>query len=695
MCLYYTKINVKILFKGVKVMSGNISYIGTENKLINDTVHKFESKSEIKLFKGYIGFPHYKYNGEAIDIDAIIITNKGVLAIIDGTKNKVNLDDVYSKIKITLMNDPQLIKKREIFFDIDVYSINSYSDEDNWVFDSPDSLVEYYLRDNCDLVDQKISRIIIHNIEGCLSKEKKCRIQTPTTEVISKLESYIANYDRSQLECLRERNEKVQAISGLAGSGKTVILCKKISELLLNDDKASICITFSSRSLKDQIKKLIKTFLEKQSDVADLLMERVNIMNSWGNSQGDGFYSMVCNKVGIEPIALYQAKVYDKNNPFSYVCSKLLDYLAQNSKISTEMYDYIFVDEAQDLNEIFLKLCFKCLNENGKLVYAYDEFQDLSDNIMKSPNEIFGDDVLSIVTPLDTCYRTPKEILISAHSIGMGINSSKGICQFFDNESIWNTIGYSIVKSGEKTIIDRKTAEVFNDINKNDLIVHKEYDTIADLESDLVDMIELDLKNGFLHEDIMIVDLAKWETAQNYEIFKKYSNFRLNTALAGDTNPNVFFEKEKIIYSYVHRAKGNEAYKIYIVNSQLSMTKFLRDQWRNRLFTAMTRSKWQVVLLSVKGSDADELINELDTVRNNGYRMIFEYPNAEQIAKVKKLSKQNLKTTKAIEDTRKGIDELTKLSDEESVEHLTSILRGKLSKEQLDHLINSLNKKDE
>lgn len=672
-------------------MKNKISILNNENDKLIQIVEGFYEKGIIE--RGYIGFPHYVYDGQKMNIDAILITKKGVLALIDKRYNDVDPDKVFNKIEITLKNTSSLVKKRKLLLDIDIYSISDDYDEENMTFNNFDQMYEYYINEYVEKLDEEKIRLVTNTIEGCLVKEKKNRIVSNLTNIISNIENNISNYDNSQLHCLKNYDEKIQVISGLAGSGKTIILCKKIAEILLNEDKdIRVCITFTSRSLKNQIKKIIKGFLSRNTDNVDYFLDKIEIKNSWGDNSGDGFYSSLCKKVNTSFIPLYIAKQKNKDDPFYYCCKLLLDYIKDN-EINCKEYDYIFVDEAQDNNELFLQLCFKCLNDNGKLIYAYDEFQDLSDHMMKSPEDIFGKEIEYVSTPLSTCYRTPKEILVTAHSIGMGINSKKGICQFFDDKKIWETIGYTIENPDNCFVnIKRESPAVFKNVKDISFIEHFGFDSLDDLSIKLVEMIKNDLNEGLLYDDIMVIDLAMWQTADNFEIFSKYAETSFDTALAGYNNPNVFFEDNKIIYSYVHRAKGNEAYKVYIVNSQLSMNKLLRNVWRNRLFTSMTRSKLQVVLLSINGEDKDELNKEIEFVKENNYDLNFCYPSQEIIENVKKVASQNLKTNKILSDTSRGFDQLQKLGTYDKVEHISELIKGKFTREELESLIDSLKK---
>ena len=300
-------------------MRDNISVL-EENLNIQDVVEYLDEN--IYIYKGYIGFPNYYYDGEHLNIDAILITRKGVLAFVDESVNDVNPDDVYNKLDIVLRGVPALINRRNLIAKIDVFCLGTKNDVENYTFTTKEKVLEEYLKISNDYVDidERKLDIIINAIEGCLVKEQKNRHTSKITSAIAKLENSISKYDNKQLECLKDYEHKVQVISGLAGSGKTVILCKKIAQLILNNNEANICITFFSRSLKKQIRNMIKSFLERTTDNVDFLLNKIEIVNSWGDSTGDGFYSSLCKELNINHIPYYVAKQQYKKGSSLFFC---------------------------------------------------------------------------------------------------------------------------------------------------------------------------------------------------------------------------------------------------------------------------------------------------------------------------------------------------------------------------------------
>ena len=101
--------------------------------------------------------------------------------------------------------------------------------------------------------------------------------------------------------------------------------------------------------------------------------------------------------------------------------------------------------------------------------------------------------------------------------------------------------------------------------------------------------------------------------------------------LAGvDTTPDVFHQPTaaSVTFTGIHRAKGNEAAMVYIINAencQSAVSDLARI--RNRLFTAITRSKAWVRVLGV-GRRMKELTREYEALKARQFKLSFRYPSA-------------------------------------------------------------------
>ena len=80
----------------------------------------------------------------------------------------------------------------------------------------------------------------------------------------------------------------------------------------------------------------------------------------------------------------------------------------------------------------------------------------------------------------------------------------------------------------------------------------------------------------------------------------------------------------------IHRAKGNEAGMVYIINAQ-DCHSAVRNlaRVRNRLFTAITRSKAWVRVLGF-GESMTMLKSEYERLKARNFELRFTYPTSEQ-----------------------------------------------------------------
>ena len=83
-------------------------------------------------------------------------------------------------------------------------------------------------------------------------------------------------------------------------------------------------------------------------------------------------------------------------------------------------------------------------------------------------------------------------------------------------------------------------------------------------------------------------------------------------------------------FTGIFRAKGNEAGMVYVINAQdcHAAARNLATI-RNRLFTAITRSKAWIRVLGV-GQDMARLIDEYQALKSHGFELQFTYPTQEQ-----------------------------------------------------------------
>jgi len=625
----------------------------------------------------YIGYPIIGTVNGAYPIDALWISEEKGLIIFNLIEGRDNSgyeevqDDCANKIEAKLKGYKQLMDKRKLCVDINVITfapaLQNLSE-----FDSSYPLCnEGTLANSIDELNWEESSYyenlvsILQAISSIRKGRKKREIADPKSKgaKLRDLEDSIANLDNRQSRAVIETVHGVQRIRGLAGSGKTIVLALKAAYLHAQHPEWKIAITFNTRSLKGQLRQFINTFyIEQTSEEPD--WDNLHIIHAWGAPGGGeraGLYYSFCSMNDIEYSDFLTARnKYGNSDPFGEVCNKALSEV----KEAKEIYDAILVDEAQDFSPSFLKLCFEMLKEPKRLVYAYDELQNLRSQSLPSPELIFG--LAANGTPkvkfsepedgkpqqdiiLEKCYRNSRPALVTAHALGFGIyhkssvENDSGLVQMFEQNSLWNDIGYEVTNGeladGKHVVLERTSKsspeflEKHSDID--DLIIFKEFSTKEEQDSWVAEQIKMNLEKDELRaDDIIVINPDPLTTKRAVAPIRSllYQN-QINSHTAGvDTTPDVFFnsDNDSIAFTGIYRAKGNEAAMIYIINSQSCFQSYFdMARIRNQLFTAITRSKAWVRVVGV-GPNMKYLIDEYQEVKNHNYTLDFIYPTKSQ-----------------------------------------------------------------
>lgn len=537
---------------------------------------------------------------------------------------------------------------------------------------------------------------------------------------LKRLEDSIATLDSMQDKAVIETVEGVQRIRGLAGSGKTIVLALKAAYLHAQHPEWRIAVTFYTRSLKGLFRRLINRFSIETGEEPN--WENLRIVNAWGASGGnerDGIYYEFCRAHDIEYLDFISARQkFGSGREFSEACKQAISQVREDK----QLYDVILVDEAQDFPEEFLRLCYRLLKSPYRLVYAYDELQNLTEQSLAAPDEIFvkerplwaqsnsannGGPNQDII--LEKCYRNSRPVLTTAHAIGFGVyreprkQGETGLVQMFDHPQLWEKIGYQctageLMESSSVTLCrSEQTSPKFLEDHSliEDLIKFRMFDTEEEQAKWLTRKIKENLeKEELRHDDIIVINPEPLTTRkQTGPIRSRLLDMGIASHLAGvDTEPDVFFRsnEQSVTFSSIYRAKGNEAGMVYIINAQDCYSAWNLASIRNRFFTAVTRSKAWVRVLGV-GSDMKKLIKEYKKLKNKNFELQFVYPTSKQRNQLRiihrdmtgkernTLRQQNRHLAglvRAIETGKVHREDL----DEESVAKLEAFLAGKESK---------------
>ena len=625
----------------------------------------------------FIGYPIIATPEGPYPIDALLISaEKGIVVfdLIEGTDvgdYELRQDDAANKLEARLRTHRELVRRRELRILIHTLSFAPAvshpvaPDEAGCQVVNSSSLRRALDAFTWPGREDKTYKNALSALES-ISTIRKSKVNRTVQQKSSRgsklqaLENAIATLDNTQSKAVIETIEGVQRIRGLAGSGKTIVLALKAAYLHAQNPEWRIGVTFHTRSLKGQFQRLINTFSIAAGREPD--WENLRILNAWGahgGSDRDGMYYEFCRAHDIAYFDFMSARrQFGRGGEFAGVCKHALGQVWE----SKQLYDAILVDEAQDFSPAFLQLCYALLGAPKRLVYAYDELQNLTGESLPAPEDIFGKNADGVRFDaayadgprpdliLEKCYRNSRPVLVTAHALGFGIYreprppSGSGLVQMFDQSQLWEEIGYRVregeLKDGADVTLYRpddtspKFLQEHSDIS--DLVQFIPFNSGEEQISWLVEEIRKNLENDELrHDDIMVINPDPLTTREKVgPIRSRLLEAGIMSHLAGvDTNPDVFFRDSpegSVTFTGIHRAKGNEAGMVYVINAQDCHAKAGNlASLRNRLFTALTRSKAWIRVLGV-GRGMEELKQEYEKLKDRHFELTFTYPTQTQ-----------------------------------------------------------------
>ncbi|OAK17195.1 hypothetical protein CN554_13170 [Bacillus wiedmannii] len=568
------------------------------------------------------------------------------------------------------------------------------------------------LETDMELEDEIIKEIYsIIESSTAIVKPKERIIESDDTSskayILKRLEEEIATFDEEQKYAALSQLEGPQRIRGLAGSGKTIILCMKAAILHLKYPNKKILYTFMTKSLYDYIELLITRFYKVLGDGQLPDFEKgIHIQHAWGGENLKGVYFDACRKNGVESIPFsVAARAVGRKNAFDYICNNLLK--ETNGELK-QVYDYVLMDEAQDFKPSFYQIC-RAIVRNDCIVWGYDDLQNIFDvniqdtvNTFKNEYGARGIDLSELQKNypdmdndiiLSKCYRNPMEILVTAHALGFGIYNDK-LIQSLENNYHWRDLGYKVIegnsKPGDTMVIER--------VRKNSplsISQHQAAEEIIKIFSAkgfneeiewVCDSIEKSItEEGLRPDDIIVICLDDRHNKKYFELISAelYGRDIYSHNLSTNSYEKGFIEDECVTLSTVYKAKGHEAAMVFVIGCDVFEASKDDRSMRNKVFTAFTRAKaW--LRISGIGIEGESIENEIQQVIDNEFKLKFVYKEAHIIQR--DLDEENEKKAKLremIEEAKKKIkkagfseEEFNKIVQEEQKRDVIARIDG-------------------
>ena len=489
---------------------------------------------------------------------------------------------------------------------------------------------------------------------GTLPSAEPRNIPTTTppdnpVRVISHIQNELKPLDEIQGQIAFAVPEGPQRFRGLAGTGKTVLLAKRVAKLHIKYPDWTIAFIFFTRSLYDQILELIATFYKEMhpEHEEEPDWKKIKVLHAWGARDQDGFYRSLALKAGLRPKSLDKVKEeIGSQSParnFEYIC----ECLRTDARKIPVLYDAIVIDEGQDLPPIFYQLVYDTCSDPRRIYWAYDEAQGIGSLMIPSSEQMFGRDengkllidvsgqyIGGIVKSqkMKKCYRTPRLLLMTAHAVNMGLFRKEGALQGVTDKKDWADLGYEViegdftdssVKSRKSVTITRLDEESPHPIDKPNFTLQEALGSVLTIQTFsneheeikwVAEQVAEDIKLGFDPWDIMITALGG-DQEKDYlsDLKKTLARYDIDSYISGvDNSQSIFRMDGCVTISNIFRAKGNEAWKVYAcrfnyATQPVAWKKENEIHKRNEAFVALTRSRVWAVVTGIDSPIFDEL----------------------------------------------------------------------------------------
>lgn len=359
-------------------------------------------------------------------------------------------------------------------------------------------------------------------------------------------------------------------------------------------------------------------------------------------------------------------------------------------------FDWIFIDESQDLSLAAVQMFMKCFKRGTRFVSIGDENQSIN-QFAGSSDEAFNflcNFPHTQIFELPITYRCAQKITTYANKIVPSL-----LCRSnADEGKIQHNVKMSYLKNGDmvlartkapliklytrllrrnvkcyikgqeigdnllKIISNYKSKDLNQDLKKDGLFVRL-YDNLFNERNKLMEIHGLDLNDATLSSYIMNM----YDTINTLSVLSENKTTKEQLI---ESIKNIFGnENDGVCLSTIHKAKGLEADNVYILCHSAMPSKLAKTQWeieqeKNLMYVAYTRAKHSLGFIDENeiptfGSMADpnDIITELNVIENKVCKILNKKPT--KVLSKGDIAQFNLKNVTKIEDLHKNDNNIT------------------------------------
>lgn len=366
-------------------------------------------------------------------------------------------------------------------------------------------------------------------------------------------------------------------------------------------------------------------------------------------------------------------------------------------------YDYIFIDECQDLNAAQRELFLRCFRRGTRFIAVGDKKQAIYSFAGADAKSFAKLQSLSNTTtlPLPISYRCPKKVVNLANQFVDTMECREGapdgeivhnvsIKDIHDGDMVLCRTKMPLIKlymrylrMGVKShvrgqdiglnllrMVDKTEQIMLNVSLQKDGVFARLYDDLFEERNRLMIKRGMDLEDATLSNQIM----NKYDSIKALEILAE----GLTSARdLHDRIENVFAESaDGVCLSTIHKAKGLEANNVYILCKTLMPSRLATQDWekeqeQNLMYVAYTRAKYKLGFVSeteISPSagmiDPSAALTELNYIENKICKLLNKTPQV--IMDATEVAQYNLKSATIIEEKETNHAEISSNNNEDS-----------------------------
>lgn len=366
-------------------------------------------------------------------------------------------------------------------------------------------------------------------------------------------------------------------------------------------------------------------------------------------------------------------------------------------------YDYIFIDECQDLNAAQRELFLRCFRRGTRFIAVGDKKQAIYSFAGADAKSFAKLQSLPNTTtlPLPISYRCPKKVVNLANQFVDTMECREGapdgeivhnvsIKDIHDGDMVLCRAKMPLIKlymrylrMGVKSyvrgqdiglnllrMVDKTEQIMLNVSLQKDGVFARLYDDLFEERNRLMIKRGMDLEDATLSNQIM----NKYDSIKALEILAE----GLTSARdLHDRIENVFAESaDGVCLSTIHKAKGLEANNVYILCKTLMPSRLATQDWekeqeQNLMYVAYTRAKYKLGFVSeteISPSagmiDPSAALTELNYIENKICKLLNKTPQV--IMDATEVAQYNLKSATIIEEKETNHAEISSNNNEDS-----------------------------